>query len=377
MKDGYRVIDSDRHIMEPSDVYDRYMDARFRGRVKITGPNQSGRYVDGKPVSDSDKRPDRETADHGFIFAGNQGWRDTFAEAIAADFDPASNVRDMDREGIDLSVLFPTLGLYVMWRSDIDPELSAAICRAYNTWLAEYCGYDPSRLRGVMLLPLQDPARAVEELRHAREKLGLVGIFWRPNKLCGRTLASPDYFPIYEAAQDLGVTVCVHEGARTVLEQAGGDRYSEFGRHVACHPLEQMLACLSFCADGVLERFPALKVAYLESGCGWVPYWLERMDEHWEHESHGSARTTPHAPSFYFRRQCWVSCEAGEELVPSFVEHLGNDRLTMATDYPHSDCVDKFPDLTVGALSANEKLSDETRRKILWDNPAQMYGLGA
>ena len=72
-----------------------------------------------------------------------------------------------------------------------------------------------------------------------------------------------------------------------------------------------------------------------------------------------------------------MSCEAGEELVPSFVEHLGNDRLTMATDYPHSDCIDKWPDLTVGALSANDKLSQETRRKILWDNPAQMFGLGA
>ena len=157
MKDGFRVIDSDRHIMEPSDVYDRYMPEKFRGRVKITGPNQSGRYVDGKPVSDSERRPDREVTDHGFIFAANKAWRDTFAEAISTGFDPASNIRDMDREGIDLSVLFPTMGLYVMWRSDIDPELSAAICRAYNTWLSEYCGYDDSRLRGVMLLPLQDP----------------------------------------------------------------------------------------------------------------------------------------------------------------------------------------------------------------------------
>ena len=99
MKDGFRVIDSDRHIMEPSDVYDRYMPEKFRGRVKITGPNQSGRYVDGKPVSDSERRPDREVTDHGFIFAANKAWRDTFAEAISTGFDPPSNIRDMDREG--------------------------------------------------------------------------------------------------------------------------------------------------------------------------------------------------------------------------------------------------------------------------------------
>ena len=377
MRDGFKVIDADRHVLEPSDLYARYLPEKFRGRVRIEGPNQTVRYVDGEPVSDSERRPGRVTQDFGYIFSSSQRWRETFADALAARFDPASNLRDMDREGIDVSVLFPTLGLYIMWRDNIDPELSAAICRAYNSWLAEYCSYDKKRLHGVALIPLQDPARALTELRHAREKLGLVGIFWRPNKLCGRTLSSPDYFPIYEAASELGAVVCVHEGARTVLPQAGADRYSEFGRHVACHPLEQMLACLSLCADGVLEKFPRLKVAHLESGCGWVPFWLERMDEHWEHESHGSARTTKEKPSFYFKRQCWVSCEAGEELAPVVVEHVGADYLVVATDYPHSDAIGKFPELTVGALSANDKLSVETRRKILWDNPARLYGLGA
>ena len=377
MRDGFKVIDADRHILEPSDLYARYLPEKFRSRVRVEGPNQTIRYVDGERVSDSDQRPGREVEDYGYIFAGNQRWRETFADALAAKFDPASNLRDMDREGVDVSVLFPTLGLYIMWRDNLDPELSAAICRAYNTWLSEYCSYDKRRLYGVALIPLQDPDRAVTELKYAREKLGLVGIFWRPNKLCGRTLSSPDYFPIYQTASDLGVAVCVHEGARTVLPQAGADRYSEFGRHVACHPLEQMLACLNLCADGVLERFPRLKVAHLETGCGWVPFWLERMDEHWEHQSHGAAKTTKEKPSFYFKRQCWVSCEAGEELAPTFVEHIGDDYLTIATDYPHSDCIGKFPDLTVGALSANTKLSSESRRKILWDNPVKLYGLGA
>jgi predicted TIM-barrel fold metal-dependent hydrolase len=376
MRDGFKVIDADRHVLEPSNLYDRYLPKRFHGRVRVEGPNQTRRFVDWEPISDSHRRPGREAKDYGFIFAGSKRWRETFADALAAGFDPASNLRDMDREGIDLGVLFPTLGLYIIWRDNLDPELSAAICRAYNTWLAEYCSTDTSRLRGVALIPLQDPARAVTELRHAKEKLGLVGIFWRPNKLCGRTLSSRDYFPIYEAASDLGVAVCVHEGARSVLPQAGSDRYSEFGRHIACHPLEQMLACLNLCADGVLERFPRLKVAHLESGCGWVPFWLERMDEHWEHESHGSAKTTKEKPSSYFKRQCWVSCEAGEELVPCFVEHVGADYLTMATDYPHSDAIDKFPERTVGALSANQNLSAETRQKILWNNPARLYGLG-
>jgi predicted TIM-barrel fold metal-dependent hydrolase len=267
MRDGFKVIDADRHVLEPTDLFDKYLPAKFRGRVKIEGPNQSFRSIDGEPISDADKmRPGSKQEDYGFTFGASKRWRETFADALAAKFDAPSNVRDMDREGVDVSVLFPTLGLYIMWRDNLDPELSAAICRAYNTWLADYCSYDPKRLHGVCLIPLQDPARAVEELRYAKEKLGLVGIFWRPNKLCGRTLSSPDYYPVYEAAADLGVAVCVHEGARTVLEQCGSDRYSEFGRHIACHPLEQMLASLNLCADGVLEKFPKLHVAYLESG---------------------------------------------------------------------------------------------------------------
>src|SRR5690242_8851718 len=195
MKDGFKVIDADRHILEPSELYQNYLPEKFKNRVRLAGPNQTVREVDGKPVSDSAQRPGRAMEDFGYIFSSSKRWRECFADAYANKFDPASNLRDMDREGIDVSVLFPTIGLYIMWRDDIDPELSAAICRAYNTWLADYCDHDRKRLYGVMLLPLQDPARAVAELKHAREKLGLVGIFWRPNKFCGRTFASPEYYP--------------------------------------------------------------------------------------------------------------------------------------------------------------------------------------
>ena len=171
-------------MLEPTDLYDNYLPAKFRGRVKIEGPNQSRRSIDGQAISDADRmRPGAKQEDYGFTFGASKRWRETFAEALASKFDAASNIRDMNREGVDISVLFPTLGLYIMWRDNLDPELSAAICRAYNTWLADYCSYDPKRLHGVCLIPLQDPARAVEELKFAKEKLGHVGIFWRPQAL--------------------------------------------------------------------------------------------------------------------------------------------------------------------------------------------------
>jgi predicted TIM-barrel fold metal-dependent hydrolase len=376
MKDGFRVIDADRHIIEPSDLWDRYMEPEFRGRVQITGPGQAGRFVDGKPVSDAVLLP-RNDRGSNVIFAGSPNYDRAFGDALRSGFDPASNMRDMDREGVDVAILFPTQGFYIMWADFIEPKLAAAIARAWNNWMAEYCAFNQERLKGVMLIPLQDPKLAVEELKRGANELGLVGIFWRPNVLCGRTLASEDYFPIYETAQELGIPICVHEGARTILPQAGSDRYSGFGRHVACHPLEQMLACLNLCGDGVLERFPGLRAGHMESGAGWAPFWLERMDEHWEHYSHGRQAVTKEKPSFYFKRQCVISGEAGEELLGVVAKHVGDHVIVMATDYPHPDAADKFPDRTVGDLTRNPELSDELKRKILWDNPARFFGIQA
>ncbi len=275
MHNGFFVIDADRHIMEPSDLLDRYLEPEFKGRVRISGPFQSRRYIDGRSVSDSDQLPrDRAYIDEAMsaaLFTEDPLYQSVFADGVAHGFDPVSNLRDMDREGVDVAVLFPTLGLYIIWDDEIEPRISAAICRAYNNWLAEYCSHDRGRLKGVALIPLHDPQLAVEELRRAKTELSLSGIFWRPNRLKGRTFGHPDYFPIYEVASELEIPVCVHEGARTVMAQAGSDRYSRFGRHIACHPLEQMLSALTLAADGLLERFPELKVAQLESGYGWLP----------------------------------------------------------------------------------------------------------
>src|SRR4029434_2544426 len=165
MRDGFKVIDADRHVLEPSDLFSDYLPAKFRDRVRIEGPNQSRHSLDAEPIYDADRmRPGAKQEDYGFTFAASKSWRETFADALAAKFDAASNVRDMDREGVDVSVLFPTLGLYIMWRSNLDPELSAAICHAYNSWLADYCSYDRKRLHGVALIPLHDPPRRVEGL---------------------------------------------------------------------------------------------------------------------------------------------------------------------------------------------------------------------
>jgi predicted TIM-barrel fold metal-dependent hydrolase len=227
------------------------------------------------------------------------------------------------------------------------------------------------------MISLIDPAEGARELRRATEELGLVGAFIPPNPVMGRHLDDPAYFPIYEMAQQLDTPITIHNASGSRLPQAGDDRYSSFGRHIGIHPIEQMLSALTLLGDGVLERFPGLKIAHLESGCGWLPFWLDRIDEHFKHYrwSQGRDGTGSRLPSDIFRAQCVISTEAGEDLVVDVVDRVGEDVLIVATDYPHSDAVDKFPDHTIGDLTRNEQLSDQTKRKILWDNPARIYGI--
>ena len=132
MRDGFKVIDADRHVLEPSDLYQRYLPERFKNRVRLAGPNQTVREVDGKPVSDSAQRPGRVMEDYGYIFSSSKRWRECFADAYEHKFDPASNIRDMDREGIDVSVLFPTPARWTSagGRSRRDPRAVAHSRRA-------------------------------------------------------------------------------------------------------------------------------------------------------------------------------------------------------------------------------------------------------
>ena len=165
---------------------------------------------------------------------------------------------------------------------------------------------------------------------------------------------------------------------RPLLVLVGGRQIARFGantmlKHVYSHPVEQMLAVGAFCAGGILERHPRLRVAFLEGNCGWVPFLLWRMDEHWEWLGDVYARELTMAPSAYFKRQCFVSVECDEEPVKHVIEAIGDDRIVFSTDFPHGDS--KFPRAVESFLRL--PISEESKRKILWDNCAAYYGLRA
>ena len=261
------------------------------------------------------------------------------------------------------------------WRDNIDVDYAYAVCRAYNDWLRDFCSYSPKRLFGIASVPIHDVKQAAKEAQRAAGELGHVGFFLRPNPLNGKQWHHPDYEYFWSAVAELGKPVCFHESSSSNMTQARLPYAKDsFSRHLLVHPNEQMLAVLSMCAYGVMERHPKLKVFFAEATSGWVPFWLERMD--WLHEKKLVDRTlTKEKPSYYFRRQGCVSCESGEETLQSFERLVGQSCLMWASDYPHPEQVMKFPN-TVDKMVHEDHISQEMVRKVLWDNPNRIYELG-
>src|SRR5439155_1448963 len=166
-----------------------------------------------------------------------------------------------------------------------DPGLAAAMCRAYNRWLADYCTPYPERLFGVAMLPMQSVDLAIDEMRYAREKLGMRGGFLRPNPYHGKKMISdPMYEPFWMMAEELDFSIGFHEGSTNAMPTVGVDRFEEdrAARHMVSHTMEMMLVALSVIWGGVVDRHPRLRVAFLESGGGSIAPWLDRMDRHFD-----------------------------------------------------------------------------------------------
>jgi len=284
-------------------------------------------------------------------------------------YDPAARLEDMDLEGIDAAVLFPPgsgeeFALH-------DAEFSIALCRALNGARAEFVAHAPERLKVVAKLPMIAPEAAAEELERCVRDDGFVGLVCAQHIL-DKNLDDPSFDVVWATAERLGVAVCVHGGGQApgqvpfVVERLD----SILTVHAFTHPVGAMLALTCFTVGGVLHRFPDLRVGFLEAGAGWLPFWLERLDEHWEHAP-DQAPSIDRPPSEYFDGRCFVSCEPDERTVPYVLSSVG-DVVCYASDYCHWDCA--FPD-TVRILREREDLDDEQKSAVLGGNAARLYRL--
>ena len=367
----YVVIDADGH--GGPTTQENYLPKKFRNRTgwidDPTGiPRPDGRWgraiVEGVPMP---KGKGKKVGFQGPVSAGP--WKEYGQRR--GEYDPKVRLEDMDLEGIDVTVLFFGLGQAGLK----DKEYAIASCRASNdAYAADYCSIDPKRVKATVALPLQDVAASVKELHRVVTKHGFVGACV-PTNVRGKNLAHKDFWPLFEEAERLNVPVCFHigPGVSEGIKEAGMERLDNyFYTHTLSFPFENQIALTTLVGEGVLERFPRLRFGFMESGCGWLPFLIERLDEHFERLP-VLVPNMKHKPSVYIKEsgQVFVATEPDEKGLPYVLEAAGEGNIVYASDYCHWDC--DFPN-SVRDIAERSDLSDEAKRKVLAENAARLYG---
>lgn len=333
MQDRF-IIDADGHVTESPATVERYMKPELRRSAK-PGDDPWDRSQGGRLGKDNE--------------------------------DPHVQLVDLDREGIDVQVIYPS---QLSVSAETDTAYATAWVQAYNDWLAEFCAVNPQRLKGVATVALQDIPAAIAEVRRAVEKLGHVAVMM-PTNVLDRDIGRREFWPFYEEVERLGVPLAVHGGINAGARMHG--RFNTFlSVHTLAFPFECMSALVGLVYAGVPEAFPKMKIAILEGCCGWIPFLMDRMDEEFEKQGWRDAPSLQRKPSEYLAsEQFFYSVEIEESMVPVVIGRIGADRLLWASDYPHWDT--SWPH-SVSKFLERDDISDADKRLIMSDNPAHLYG---
>src|SRR5271166_1745838 len=269
------------------------------------------------------------------------------------------------------SILYPTIGL--LWEAELfDAELSAAYCRAYNRWIADFCRDSGGRLIPIAHLSLGDPQEAAHELRRA-VKDGCKGAFVCPFTITRIAHGDPRHDVLFAAAQDLDVPLAIHP---TFEPPAWGihHRFDNFQWAAWYHDLFAAQgvqhAFATFFQHGVFDRFPKLRVVVLEAQAGWIGYLLDRADAIYQGTTLGGTVRLKEKPSFYFKRQCYISADPDERTIAAMAQIVGEDKFFWATDYPHPDHPGNYLEELQQMIAP---MTESARRGILGENVASVY----
>ena len=327
------IIDADAHVTESDASIQRYMKEEYRRR----------------PIK------------------GSEAWDRSFGGTLGkTNEDPHVQIQDMDAEGIDVQVIFPT-GLSINQLRETDLAVDRA--RAYNDWLADFCAVNPERLKGVGQVALQDVDAAILEARRAVEDLGHVAIMM-PTNVRDVDIGKRQFWPFYEAVERLGVPLALHGGTPAAERMSG--RFDTFiAVHTVAFPFECMAALTGLIYAGVPEVFPELRFAVLEASVGWLPFLMDRMDEEFEKRGWREAPLLKRKPSEYLSGgQFYYGFEIEESTLPYVISRVGADKLLYASDYPHWDTA--WPN-SARIFLGREDISEADKRRILGENPQRLY----
>ena len=341
----FHVIDADGHCVENNTQIAQY--AEYMGR--------SMKDATSGPLS---------------VWPSLDGWFRPASDRLSAG-EPKAWQSFLEDTGIELTFLYPTAGLaYGLIQ---DRLWSISLARAYNDWLHDHYTKHDSRLRGVALVPILDVPAAVVELRRAVSELGMPGAVLPAATVMGKAYGHADFDPLYQEAERLGCTLAIH-GAPS--KGFGFDFFDSFIKaHTLEHPFSVLIQFTSMIFDGVFERFPDLRVAFLECGAGWVPYMMDRMDEEFEKRGERWCPFLKRTPSEYIRGgNIYFSCEVDERTLPYVIELLGEDNVFFASDYPHERDRHQFLS-DIPEFTERRDLSDTVKAKILSHNARRFYRL--
>ncbi|MDH3442438.1 MAG: amidohydrolase [Deltaproteobacteria bacterium] len=274
--------------------------------------------------------------------------------------DPARRVADMDRMGVDIQVIFPTL--FLVYLTD-DPVLEVALCCAYNRFMADACDKARERLKWVMILPLRDRDACMAEMKWAKER-GAVGVFFRGME-GNLTLDNPYFSPIYSLAQTLDLAICIHtgSGSRYLMQLFDVERNHTF----AHNRVLPVIAFRDLVANRIPEHYPKLRFGFIEAAASWVPYIFHVL-----RRSVRSDLKNKNPQDLFREYRFWIACEADEEL-PHLIKYIGEDHIVIGSDYGHND-PSKEPEF-IKNLRAREDLPAPLVEKILCQNARPLYGL--
>lgn len=395
------VIDCDGHILEPPDLWEKYLEPRYKSRairIRIGDDGYEYLEIDGRratlprpgqlgTLGGMGKRVDearllRERAMTGEIRPEEMrgirpGPDQTYLRGAAfGTMDMAERVQLLDREGMAKAILYPTIGL--LWEAELmDAALSGAYCRAYNRWIADFCRDSGGRLIPIAHLSLGEPAEAARELERAVRD-GCRGAFVCPFTITRVPHGAPAHDAVFAAAQDLDVPLAIHPTFEP--------QWTKGTRMGTWENVKQLRLLASVTASdgvrhqfttlfdyGVFDAFPRLKVLVLESGGGWIGYWLDRIDAVYGHTFIGDRVPLQHKPSDYFRERVWISCDPDERMIPALAERYGVERFMWASDFPHADHTPEY------IHDLNELVAafpEPDRAKFIGGNARALFGLG-
>lgn len=281
----------------------------------------------------------------------------------------------LDRVGLEGSVLYPTAGLGAGLLKE--KHVSVAMAAAYNNWLEDRYTSKDDRLYGAGMVPVHDQEAAVREIRRcAEQRKNFVAMFLPARTSLPVTYGDRFFWPMYEEAERQGMPLAIHGGPSSGM---GFDHFDDFCKiHTLSHPVSLLIQLTDIIFSGVFDAFPGLRIAFLEAGCTWVPFMMDRMD--YEFDSVFGARKRQQMkkrPSEYLAQgdNFWVATELGEKGMKYAIDAMGgSDRIIYASDYPHEPTDDEIVG-DVPEFLDDRGYDDDVKADILGRSAKRLYRL--